>query len=140
MQAFRLQTTDVCSEALSSALLEGLIAFVNDKVGPSQKRELVVSATEESGKLLAGLMGCTHRDWLHIERLWVAEQARETGLGSKLMAAAEAEAVHRGCIGAYLNTYSFQARGFYEKLGYRVFGEIPDFPPGHRNLFLLKRF
>jgi hypothetical protein len=56
------------------------------------------------------------------------------------MAAAEAYARERGCRGAYLETFSFQARPLYEKLGFKVFGEIKDFPPGHSHFFLKKEF
>jgi ribosomal protein S18 acetylase RimI-like enzyme len=53
---------------------------------------------------------------------------------------AEAEAVRRKCVGAWLDTYSFQARGFYERLGYTVLGEIADYPPGHTRYFMKKSF
>jgi ribosomal protein S18 acetylase RimI-like enzyme len=56
------------------------------------------------------------------------------------MQRAEDEARRRGCRGAWLDTYSFQARGFYERIGYEVFGVIDDFPPGHSRLFLRKTF
>jgi hypothetical protein len=46
--------------------------------------------------------------------------------------------MRRGCVGVWLDTFSFQARGFYEKLGYRVFGEVADYPPGHTRHFLKK--
>ena len=55
-----------------------------------------------------------------------------------MLAAAEAEALRRGCRGARLFTYSFQARGFYEKHGYTVFGVLDDFPPGHSQIWLRK--
>jgi GNAT superfamily N-acetyltransferase len=55
------------------------------------------------------------------------------------MAEAEAEALRRGCHAASLDTYSFQARGFYERLGYSVFGIIDDCPPGHSRIYLIKR-
>jgi hypothetical protein len=54
------------------------------------------------------------------------------------MLKAESEAVNRGCASSWLDTFSFQARGFYEKLGYRVFGELCDNPPGHTRFFLKK--
>ena len=51
---------------------------------------------------------------------------------------AEAEAIRRGCLGAWLDTFSFQARGFYERLGYAVFGALADYPPGHDRFFMQK--
>lgn len=68
------------------------------------------------------------------------ETLRGSGLGASLMRRAEEEAVRRGCRGAWLDTFSFQARGFYERLGYTVFGTIQDYPPGHRRHFMQKTF
>jgi ribosomal protein S18 acetylase RimI-like enzyme len=73
-----------------------------------------------------------------VTHLWVAATARGQGHGTRLMQDAEAYARARGAIGATLETYSFQARPFYERLGYRVVGAIEDFPPGHAKFFLRK--
>jgi hypothetical protein len=51
----------------------------------------------------------------------------------------EAEAIRRGCHGAFLDTFSYQARPFYEKLGYEVFGTLEDYPPGHQRFYMRKR-
>lgn len=56
------------------------------------------------------------------------------------MLTAEAESVRRGCIGAHLDTYDYQAPDFYRKLGYEVFGSIEDHPPGHTRFWMRKRF
>ena len=64
---------------------------------------------------------------------------RGAGLGRQLLQRAEAIARERGCHGLWLDTFSFQARGFYEKLGFSLFGEIEDYPPGHSRFFLRKR-
>ena len=63
---------------------------------------------------------------------------RRQGLGAELLRRAEDEARARGCVGAHLDTFSFQARGFYEKQGYALFGTIPDCPPGHARFFLIQ--
>jgi hypothetical protein len=55
------------------------------------------------------------------------------------MHAAEAEAVRRRCIGIWLDTFTFQAPSFYQRLGFAVFGTIPAYPPGHSRHFMLKR-
>src|SRR5215212_8154639 len=80
------------------------------------------------GTVLGGVLAKTGRGWLHIHTLWVDPSVRGQGNGTKLMAAAEAEARRRGCHGAYLDTFSFQARPFYERCGYAVFGTLEDFP------------
>ena len=55
------------------------------------------------------------------------------------MEQAEAVAREQGCVGIWLDTFTFQAPGFYRKLGYALFGEIPDYPPGSSRFFLSKR-
>lgn len=67
------------------------------------------------------------------------ELIRGQGVGRQLLGRAEAEAAARGCRNAHLDTFSFQARGFYESLGYEVFGALGDYPPGHSRYFLHKR-
>jgi GNAT superfamily N-acetyltransferase len=89
-------------------------------------------------EVLGGLLGMVWGGWLHIKILWIAEPARGKGNARKLMQRAEDYARKRGCRGAFLDTFSFQARPLYEKLGYTVFGEIKDCPPGHAHYFLSK--
>ena len=86
-----------------------------------------------------GLWGVSYFRWLFVENFVLPEALRGQGLGTRLMREAEAVALARGCLGVWLDTFTFQARGFYEKLGYRVFGAIDDYPPGHRRFFLAKR-
>ncbi len=91
-----------------------------------------------SGRVLAGLQGSTHWDWLRISLLAVHATARSKGLGTQLLQAAEGEALKRGCRYAFVDTYSFQALPFYRKCGYEVFGELPNYPDGHSRIFLRK--
>ncbi len=94
----------------------------------------------ERDEVLGGLLGQIWGRWLHVAYLWVAEQARGAGNATRLMREAEEYAIERGgCEGAFLSTFSFQARPFYEKLGYQVFGVLEDYPPGHAKFFLKKR-
>ena len=90
------------------------------------------------GECLGGLTGYTWGNWLHVRFLWVASILRGQGYGTRLMDAAEAFAVEHGCHHATLETFSFQALGFYEKRGYGVFGKLDDYPPGHAKYFLRK--
>jgi GNAT superfamily N-acetyltransferase len=76
--------------------------------------------------------------WLSIDTLWVLESFRGKGLGSALLDAVEQEARQRGCRWSNLNTFDFQAPGFYRKAGYVEFGRLVDYPPGHTNFFLRK--
>ena len=90
--------------------------------------------------MLGGVLGNVWGEWLHIKFVWVAEPARGKGHASAMVAAAEAYAKTRGARGAYLETFSFQARPLYERLGYQVFSELGDYPPGHTLFFLKKIF
>ena len=92
----------------------------------------------DRGDVLGGLIGQLWGGWLQIFYLWVAEPMRGLGHGTSLMAAAEDYARVRGAIGSTLETYSFQARPFYERLGYEMFSVLKDYPPGHAKLFLKK--
>ena len=76
--------------------------------------------------------------WLFTQLLVVPEQTRGQGLGRRLMSLAEAEAVKRGCHAAWLDTFEFQAKAFYEKIGYSCFATLPDFPKGSSRYFMRK--
>jgi GNAT superfamily N-acetyltransferase len=89
-------------------------------------------------EVLGGLLGEIWGGWMYVTYVWVADPARGAGNATRLLQAAERYAIERGCQGAFLGSFSFQARPLYEKLGYEVFGVLEDHPPGHR-LFLLKK-
>lgn len=90
------------------------------------------------GSAAGGLIGATFWDWFYIELLFVQEALRGQGYGRQLLALAEEEASRRGARNAYLDTFSFQAPEFYARQGYRVFGELADFPRGQTRYFLTK--
>lgn len=127
--------------ALRDAIRDPLVAFNDAQVGkPTDMRLLAIPLTEkETGKVIGGLWGRTGFAQLFIELLFVPESLRGQKLGEKLIGLAEEEARRRGCVGAWLDTFSFQAPGFYQKLGYSVFGQIEDYPPGHQRYFLSKK-
>ena len=104
--------------------------------GPYQK--LTVMLRDADGSVAGGLLGGTYWGWLHVDILWVHERARGQGLGQRMLALAEAEARQRGCHHVSLDTMSFQALPFYLKQGYSVWGELDDFPIGHKRHFLQK--
>jgi predicted N-acetyltransferase YhbS len=68
----------------------------------------------------------------------VSEALRAKGIGRQLIVDAKARALERGCHSAWVDMFSFQAPGFYPKLGYEVVAEL-DYPPGHKRIFLQKR-
>jgi GNAT superfamily N-acetyltransferase len=101
---------------------------------------ICLALRDPQGAILGGLYGATMWSWLMIDGLWVAEELRGKGFGSQLLGESERIAAERGCGGAWLGTFDFQARAFYERHGYTVFGELPGCPPGHTHFHLQKRF
>lgn len=90
------------------------------------------------GRAIGGATGYTDRGWLYLDCFWLPEHLRRGGLGRRVLWAAEDEARRRGCGDSRLFTYSFQARGFYERNGYAVFGVLEGFPPGHSQVWMRK--
>lgn len=129
--------TDEAREDLRQAIAAPLRRYNDSQAGPSGYRALVISLTR-GGEALGGLWGYTSYGWLYVQLLAVEEAARGQGAGRELLLRAEAEALVRGCHGAWLDTHEFQACGFYERLGYEVFGELADYPPGFARYFLRK--
>jgi len=140
MSELKFEVTALPLPEIEQAISQGLTAYNESKTEKSDLKALLVYAKNSAGETIGGLIGETLRGWLHIRRLWVSEENRSARLGSQLVIHAEDEAIRRGCLGSYLNTYSFQAQGFYQKLGYEIFGELDDFPLGHQNIFLKKTF
>jgi GNAT superfamily N-acetyltransferase len=90
------------------------------------------------GQLAGALDGYIFFDWLTVGRLWVAPERRGSGTGTALLLEAETQAKSLGCVGSTLSTYDFQARPFYEKHGYQVFGILNNNPVGHDRFFMSK--
>jgi GNAT superfamily N-acetyltransferase len=134
--------TDTPDQQMRRAIVEPLLRFNAQGAGrPVDHRPLALLLTHpETGEIIGGLWGGTDFTQLHVDLLFVPDTLRGSGMGRQLMRQAEEEAVRRGCLGAWLDTFSFQARGFYERLGYTVFGTIDDFPPWHSRIFMKKRF
>jgi ribosomal protein S18 acetylase RimI-like enzyme len=121
------------------AVVTGLVAYNDSQAEPEGAARLVLLVRDGDGTIRGGLLGYTHWNWLFVSHLWVHDSLRGRGLGRELLGRAEAEGIARGCRNAHLDTFSFQARGFYESLGYEVFGTLDDYPPGHSRYFLRKR-
>jgi GNAT superfamily N-acetyltransferase len=126
------------AEADLEAIRAGLHAFNTLAASDDSHQFLTLLVRDDEGRLLGGLLGDTYWGWLHVGILWLDESVRRQGYGSRLLAAAEAEALRRGCLRAHLDTMSFQALPFYEKHGYKEWGRLEDLPPGHSRIYLSK--
>ncbi|WP_332687480.1 GNAT family N-acetyltransferase [Devosia sp.] len=123
------------------AVVDGLVAFnrsqTPDFTGKYGSIGLMLKHPE-TGATDGGLTGRITFGWMFVELLFVPERLRGQGIGRQLMVQAEDVARQHGCVGIWLDTFTFQAPGFYEKLGYSTFGEIANYPPGSSRFFLRK--
>jgi N-acetylglutamate synthase-like GNAT family acetyltransferase len=132
----RLQVESVQGPARRQ-IIKGLIAFNARAVGKSKYKSLTITL-RQGKEIVGGLAGATWMGWLFIDLLWISDKYRGKGHGRMLMKRAEAEALKRGVQNVFLNTFSFQAPGFYKKLGYKEFGKLKNFPAGHTRYWLAK--
>ncbi|MEU6993240.1 GNAT family N-acetyltransferase [Streptomyces sp. NPDC046465] len=144
---FRMET-GVDKERL--ALLHSRLSEANTAASPElralrgtredQEVPLALWALDEGGGLAAGLAAYTWARWLHVDHLWVDGRYRGAGLGSRLLAEAERMAREdRGCLNSRVETWDFQAPGFYRNQGYELVSVIPDYPEGVKEFTLTKR-
>lgn len=124
---------------LKKELTDRLVAHAEPHAGPWKGTEIALEARDNKGKLIGGLVGMTYWGWLLVFELWVHESQRKKGLGTELLQRAEAMAKKRGCKYVHLDTFGFQAPGFYRKLGFKVFGTLRPFPRGHKRYYLYKK-
>lgn len=137
--SLRLLVSDAPDDSDREAILAPLREHNIAHAGAPQVRPVAILLTDEDGNRVGGLWGRCSYGWLFVEYLAVPEAHRGADHGTALMQRAEAIARDEGCVGVWLDTFSFQARGFYEKLGFTLCGQIDDFPPGHQRFFLQKR-
>ena len=130
---FVIRETDVADEALRAGILAPLVEYNAGQTHRSDHRPLIIAIDDPSGNVIGGLWAQTAYDWLFVQLLFVPDALRGRGLGSGLVKRAEDEARRRGCHSAWLDTFEFQARGFYERLGYECFAELPSYPVGPRH-------
>jgi ribosomal protein S18 acetylase RimI-like enzyme len=119
-------------------VIQGLVSFNVQHAGPEDWQKLAAFVRDSNGNILGGVVGEKHWNWLFVSHLWLVDELRRQGIGQGLMARLETMAVASGCDAVHLDTYDFQALGFYERLGFRLFGELADCPTDHSRYFLWK--
>lgn len=117
--------------------LEGAIDDFNARTVPGRDQRFAILLRDAEGALVGGLDGVIGWEWLFVDNLWVHDALQRQGHGGDLLARGERYALEHGCHSVWLDT--FQARGFYEKQGYTVFGTLSDYPAGQTRYFLKKR-
>lgn len=136
-EGLRLTIEDKPASADRNALNRALTVFNRQFLPNHFWARVEVFVRDDAGTVLAGLDGEVYAEWLFVNNLWVHADLRGRGIGRELMGQAERRALTLGCHSAWLDTWSFQAPGFYQRLGYQAFGAL-DYPPRHRRYFLWK--
>lgn len=138
MQNPTIHTETTPTPATLRTIQNGLRQY-NEAIVPSTgDLSFAVVLRAADGEVCGGLLARAGRGWLRIGSMWVAEAWRGRGYGRELLAAAEAFGRKHGCHSAHLDTFSFQARPFYERCGYEVFGILDNYPKGHQRYFMRK--
>jgi GNAT superfamily N-acetyltransferase len=139
--SLKIEVIESADSSVEKFVLAQLRDFNLSQAGFSANYQpLVLSVRNDQHEIIGGICGKLNWGWLYIDLLWVKETERGSGLGVTLLRSYEEEARKRGCRGAHLFTYSFQAPEFYKKNGYTVFASIDDYPEGHQRLYLKKLF
>ena len=136
----KIEVIEDRDDNVTQALTAGVREFNASVMGHVDSKHLSVIARDPEGRLIAGVSGRTIYGHFLIEVVWVDESMRGVGLGARLMNEAEQRARQRGCTGAQVDTASFQAPDFYEKLGFRIIGTVENFPAGHDRFFMRKDY
>lgn len=134
----KFQVTNEADPLLVNTLVEGVRQHIHEQMGDEATQPLLVVARDNSGELLGGLYGRTIYKKLLIDTLWVDKNHRGTGLGKQLLNLAENEAIQRGCIIFQVDTLSIQSPLFYQKMGFEIVGEIPEYSGYPAHYFMIK--
>lgn len=116
----------------------GLMAFNESAVGSVATTRLALYVRDSDGTIRGGLVGFLAWQWLSVDVLWIDKALRGQGYGAELLTEAETMAREAGCVAVRLDTYEFQARPFYERQGYTVYGVLEGYPAGTRTYLLTK--
>ena len=135
----KLTTPAKASEQEFESLKAGLTEYNESFTGPVFSEEVSSFVKNESGDVVAGILGEINWDWMYIKGLWVDERIRKDGWGGTLLENLEQYALSKGILNVRLETTTFQALDFYLKCGYSVFAELPNMPKGHTSYFLRKQ-
>ena len=133
-----------CSSEEADFIDDKIVEFNLQKVPADCENNRIVywfgkKMTDENGKIVAGCLAArTVWGTAEVSVLWVDEAYRKQGLGTQLLADVEKDFRENGCNIVLLDTFDWQARGFYEKQGYSVFGTLEDCPKGHCRYYMKK--
>lgn len=134
-----IQVVDRAEPSAVRRLEEAIASFNVEATGIADARDLFAELRDDDGDVYASVYGWSWGSTCWVEFLWVRADQRDRGVGTALMRAVAAEARDRGCAQMALTTHSFQAPGFYRRLGFERVGELTGYPRGHSDLLLRRR-
>ena len=138
-QTYQIVAVNKPEEGAWGIIGRGLGAYNKQQAGENHFQRLCFALQTPEQEIVGGVLAEIYWEWLYIDLLWVREDLRGHGHGRQLMIRMEDAARQHGAKNVYLDTFSFQAPDFYKKLGYQVFGELQDFPPGQQRYFFRKQ-
>jgi GNAT superfamily N-acetyltransferase len=138
MTDLRIVSEPHAPESLKQVVVDHLDAYNIAVTGLGEYSPVNLFLRDRGDEVRGGLLGGVWGGVLFVRILWVSEALRGQGHGRRLLEAAERGAVDRGCRHVFLDSFSFQAPGFYEKQGYHVYARAEDWPVGHAHYFLRK--
>ena len=124
------------ASAESQELANRLGSEMTQSYGAREEAHISILIRRDDGGIIGGLNGLAHWRWLYIRHLWVEQNYRRLGYAKKLISIAKDLAYERNYIGVYIDTFDVNTAHFYEKVGFKLCGEIPNFPIGFSRTFL----
>jgi len=139
IQICRTQEEMRASQEAEMVLLEGLGNNIIKQTGiVDLGKSIKIFVRNKADEVVGGVIANVFGGWVYISLLWIEESLRNLGYGTRLMNLVETEAAELGCHNAHVDTYSFEAKPFYERLGYKPFATLEDYPKGYCKYFLKK--
>lgn len=132
------EITDNIKQEDEDVIFQGLLEYNLPRIEDKDPKDLGVYIRDDNGGIIAGLTGNTHGNWPTIKYLWVSEELRSQGVGSRILKQAEEEAKKRGCKYSFLDTFSFQAPEFYKKYGYKEQFALNNYPVTGKRYYFTK--
>ena len=140
IQICRTQEEMKAAQEAEMVLVEGLGNNIIQQIGNVELgKSIKIFVRNKADEVVGGVIANVFGGWVYISLLWVEESLRNRGYGTQLMNLVETEATELGCQYAHVDTFSFEAKPFYERLGYESFATLEDYPKGYSKYFLKKR-
>jgi GNAT superfamily N-acetyltransferase len=134
-----LTLTDAPGETAQAIIEDGLADYNEEQAGYRDWHDLAVLVADSGDQVRGGLLGRTSLGLLFIDLFYLPPDLRKSGIGTRLLRAAEKEAIRRGCVSGVLFTISFQAPAFYHRCGWHEAARIPCLPPGASRIVMTKK-